>query len=282
MNRYDLNILNYIRLELSGSVDRDYISYENCQDFSSNRNYHFVHKDYDKIILVVYPFASGGNFLMNCLSLSDDVTSSLKSISEKIEFLNNSLSSQKKYWEDFIINDNFFTYSDIKKKKKEKYFFIKTHTLNKLKDQSTNFIDTTNNINYHLKNWKNCKKIIYIKNSRLFCNLRRCILKESIEYGLCEEIPLKIGDYFKLSDDKKELLKRLYNDKIKKYSYCDIKSKMEYYIWDATWYLSEEDTILNIKQFYDAIGLGGYDEKYLRNFYKLWMNTMIRLRKIEV
>jgi hypothetical protein len=281
MNRYDLNILNYIRLELSDSPESDYISYENFQDFSSDGNYHFVHKDYDKIILMVYPFASGGNFLMNCLSLSDDVTSSLKSISEKIEFLDNSLYSQKKYWDDFVINNKFFTYSDIKNNEKEKYFFIKTHILNKLKDQSTNFSGTSNNINYHLKNWKNCKKIIYIKNSRLFCNLRRCVLKKSIEYGLYEEIPLKIGDYFKLSDYKKEFLKKLYNDKIQKYSYCDIKSKMEYYIWDATWYLSEEDTILNIKQFYNAIELDGYNEKYLRHFYKLWMNTMIRLRKIE-
>lgn len=282
MNNYDLDISNYIRLELLDSPEGDYIRYTQGQNFSSDGNYHFVHKNYDKIILVIYPFASGGNFLMNCLALSSDFSSSFKSISEKINFLDNCLSSQKKYWEDFVVNDKFFTYHDLKKSKKEKYFFIKTHVVNKVKNQATNFNETSNNINYHLSNWKNCKKIIYIKNTRLFCNLRRCILKKSIQYGLYEEIPLKIGDYFKLSDDKKKFLKKLYNDKVQRYSYCDIQSKIEYYIWDANWYLSEQDTIINIKKLYDAIGLSQVDEKYIGHFYKSWVDTMIRLRKLEL
>lgn len=282
MSNYDLDLSNYIKLQLIESTDDEYIIYRQSENFFSEGNFHFVHKNYDKIILVIYPFASGGNFLINCLSLSNDIASSLKSLSEKIKFLDNSLSSQKKYWEDFLINDKFFTYSDIKNKKKEKYFFIKTHLVNRIKNQSTNISDTSNNINYHLKNWKNCKKIIYIKNTKLFCNLRRCILKKSVENGLYEKIPLQIGDYFKLSDDKKELLKKIYDDKIQKYSYCDIQSKIEYYVWDANWYLSEQETIFNIKQLYDAIGLSQFNEKYLKHFYNSWMNTIIRLRKVDL
>ena len=67
MSKYDLDTSNYIKLELNPSPYGDYIIYSDFDGSFSNGNYHCVHKDYDKIILLIYPFGSGGNFLINCL-----------------------------------------------------------------------------------------------------------------------------------------------------------------------------------------------------------------------
>ncbi|WP_248785664.1 hypothetical protein, partial [Escherichia coli] len=109
---------------------------------------------------------------------------------------------------------------------------------------------------------KKCK-IIYFINPNLFCELRRCVHnnKNSSNFSKFNSLNhITLNDYFNLSEDEKNNLKNQYGNK-KKYSYCDLKTKKEIYIWDVNCFLSEKDFLYLIKQFYDGLSLSGFDEK---------------------
>lgn len=235
-----------------------------------------INKNYDKVIVLAYTYSSGGNFLVNCLSLSDDVCSTFRSIESKEKYLNEKIKNQNLYWEDFSLNDKYYTYYDIQDNNKEKYFFILTHLV---EDRD----ETKSLVGYHLDHLKNCK-IIYFINSDLFCELRRCVhnyknLSNFSKFNSLKHITL--DNYFNLSEGKQNRLKIEYGN-TKKYSYCDLKTKKEIYIWDVNCFLSETDFLYSIKQFYDGFCLSGFNEELLRNLYRIWMNKLCELRNIQV
>jgi hypothetical protein len=268
---YTTNLDEYYEIKTSF----DGVTYHKVNEKNNIDDGIYINKNYDKVVLVAYEYSSGGNFLINSLSLSDDVCSSFNSIKEKEEYFNKSLNDINLYWSDFTICDKFFTYEDIKNNNKEKYFFIFTHIVDKE--------ETKSQINYHLKRLKNCK-VIYFVNSHLFVKLRRCVhnYKGSYNFSKFKSLDnIKFSDYFTLSEKDKTALKNKYTD-VKKYSYCDLSTKQEIYIWDVNSFLSEEDYLNDIKQFYIGFNLSKFDEKSLRKIYRSWIKKLSDLSEIPI
>lgn len=273
--KYTLNPNEYYKIDNEGLFDGlSYVKINSKEEIFDGGV--CINKNYDKIVLLAYTYSSGGNFLINCLSLSDDVCSSFNSVKDKEKYFYDKLGSQELYWVDFTINNQKYTYNDIELNNKEKYFFISTHIVED-KDESKSLVD------YHLYHLKNCK-IIYFINPNLFCELRRCVhnYKKISNFSKFNSLNhITLDNYFNLSEFEKNKLKNKYNDK-KKYSYCDIKTKKEIYIWDVNCFLSENDFLYLIKQFYDGFCLSGFDEELLRNFYKAWIGKLCELRNIQI
>lgn len=230
----------------------------------------------DKVILVLFEQGSGGNFLCNCLSLSDTVATKYNKIKSKIIKLKEHIDTTDIFWKDFLLSD-VSTYNPCGN---EKYFFVTDHFLH----NGDGDFRGMNTIKYHLSYWKNCKKVIIIKNSKLFCSLRRCVWKSSIDGKIVfdDDGKITLGDYFQLSSNDRNKLKNEYNDLDEKYSHCDAKYKVEYYFWDNNWFLSKNDTIFNMKNMYDMLELDGYNEKVISYYYDIWIKKLIDLREILI
>lgn len=228
-------------------------------------NYTYVNKNYDKVVVVAYDYSSGGNFIVNSLAFSDDVGSNFKSVEEKEQYVYKSLDNLNLHWTDFNLNNKFHTYVQDKLGDKEKYFFILSHLAEK------------SEINYHLKHLKNCK-VIYFINSDLFCELRRCVHDYNSfnfsKYTTLDNVTML--DYFNMSSGEQKKLKDKFNHK-KAYSYCDIKTRKEIYVWDVNYFLSEKDFITNIEKLYIGFDLSGYDEELLLRVYRYWINKLCEI-----
>lgn len=78
--KYTLNPKEYYKI----NSQNGYVLYEKVKSKEEIlKGGTFLNKYYDKSILLAYTYSSGGNFLINCLSLSDDVCSSFNSIEDK-------------------------------------------------------------------------------------------------------------------------------------------------------------------------------------------------------
>lgn len=202
-----------------------------------------------KSILIIFEGGSGGGFLANCLSFSDKVGST---IDNKLEFLIKKLENMNVVWDDFHLNDIIDN---------DKHFFILDHPL------------TKNVLKYHLNKWKSSIVILF-KNPIPFCKLRRCVWDVNGE--ICYDKEYINGEIRKYNKLEK------YNDKNQLYSFCDIKSKVNYYIWDVNWYFSQKDTIDNLKVFYKCLNFGELDERSILHYYNVWINKINQLKSIHV
>jgi hypothetical protein len=200
-------------------------------------------------ILIIFEGGSGGGFLANCLSFSSKISSK---INNKLEYLLEKLNIMDVVWDDFHLNNVI---------DENNYFFILDHPL------------TTNVLKYHLNYWKS-PTVILFKNPTLFCKLRRCVWDVSGE--ICYDpnyLDGQLKDYNKFGE---------YNDKNQLYSFCDIKTKTNFYIWDTNWYFSSKDTIENLKIIYHSLDLGEFDEKSILKYYKSWINKINYLKTLPV
>lgn len=234
----------------------------------------------DKIILLVFEGGSGGHFLSNCLSLSDEIFSSHGKKEGKVAYIEKCFSLQKSSdslaWNNILINN-------IKKTDGQSYFFILTHPIYYGPDSKMNKIKHC--IDRHLDFWEGCKKIIVFKNSNLFTSLRKCIwgqeeLSSNIERFNNSFKNISLEDYFNLTKDQQIKLKKVCEDDFELYSSCDLNTRKETYIWDTNWFLSKVDTLDNIKYLYDYFDLSGFDAKVIGWYYDLWINQLKNMSKM--
>jgi hypothetical protein len=52
--------------------------------------------------------------------------------------------------------------------------------------------------------------------------------------------------------------------------------------WDCNWFLTEEETIENVKRFYSEMNLGKCNEKLISEMYKVWIRKMDYLKKWHI
>lgn len=225
-------------------------NFKNHDDRICNFYSNFKHENKNyKSILIIFEGGSGGGFLANCLSFSNKISSTIEN---KLDYLIEKLDSTNVIWNDFhlnnILDDN-------------NYFFILDHPF------------TPNVLKYHLRHWKNSIVILF-KNPIPFCKLRRCVWNVAGE--ICYDPNYFEGELGKYS----ELM--LYNDKNQTYSFCNIKNKTNFYIWDTNWYFSSEDTINNLRKFYQILDLGEFDEKSILHYYNSWINKINYLKSLPI
>jgi hypothetical protein len=236
-----------------------------------------VDRNIDNIILVNFFPGSGGNFLINCLSLSDDILNlKYSTITEKYNYISqmyNYINSLKSSWHDVSIapeftRENFYSF----KSKESKYIFHLSHP----------FVGS--NINQLFKFWIKTDKVIIFKNSLLFRGLRRFFypnFKNNVEKSsfhrkikILKKYRIDLTNYYNLPFKIKTELQKKLNDKKNNYSHCRLKDKKQIYFWDVNWFLSEEEFIFNIKILYDALELNGFNQDILILCYQKWINCL--------
>ena len=83
-------------------------------------------------------------------------------------------------------------------------------------------------------------------------------------------VPKCFTDYKNLTQEEKEILEFENTSE----EYVDPDS---IFVWDCNWYLSEQNTIHNIKCLYDVLELEGYDEQSTRSYYRSWIKKLEEL-----
>ena len=226
-----------------------------------------INFNYDKVILVKYDFGGGGRFLINCLGLSDDSTFLCPKITElqllekfssekKLKYLLVRLNQcrKTKRWDELDLTDkNFWGISD-----HDLFFRSEVDILNynypeyvsKCIDNQKYIFLSTHEDEYirKLKRcWKNCKYITF-KNETIFRNARSNIIERK-------------RDYFKMK--KKLNLSSLKN----------IDNECEF-VWDSSWYFSEDITVQKVKELYDHFHISGFDATMISKYYNAWIDTI--------
>lgn len=247
----------------------------------------------DKVSLVLYEAGAGGNFLINLLSLSSNVLSHHKTLKGRVwAFVNSIRENTSAKWKDLHLSE-IYRVNQHKEEEGDKWFFIIDHPVQPCIES----IQVNSIAEYHLSAWSNCKKIIKFKNSNLFCFLRRCVwckkLNGEIIYDKFPQLKngrviyssffLTLSDYFDFDEEKKTYLKEKYRNAgwENEYDYCELDTKREIYFWDTEWYLSEEETLINIKKFYDYFDFPVFNDRIIRTLYKLWIAKLIELRGMD-
>lgn len=257
-------------------------------------SYDKVNLNSNKIILFWHCGGDGGNFLMNCLFLSDDILLDKLDLKSKIVLWNDSIQAQKNIiWKDFSYTYDY-NLDDIRNDKT--LLFVKVHLLS--------------DILQCIKIFKNSKVIIF-KNPLLFQRIRRCVWdgaklinggKGSFVGHFNNELPINFREFMNLEEDQKNKIIKEHNNLIKKYyenheyssekrnahqiiNLIDFKNYPRYpnpfYSWDVNWYLSEKNTLDNIEILYNMLSLSGFDRKLISKFYNMWIDKMDEIKKIR-
>ena len=219
-------------------------------------------RQFDNLVFLIYPFASGGNFLANCLCLSDSIVTTLD---DKCDFICSNYEKISKYWNDVQI------YGFIRPKH-TKYYYHVIHPIQNTAKRLWEF-------------WPDSDKMIILKNASLFVSLRKCILSGDTSLlgrhnrKFLNRLDFNLFMYEDLSIELKSKLKERFNDRKQNYSSCRLKSKKQIYFWDVNWYLDEDEFIHNIEQLYVGLELSGLNRDNLIRVYRTWMNAMCRCLK---
>ena len=272
-----------------------------------------------KSIIVVHQPGDGANFLISCLSMSDDVYYYGFSKKEKIRHYSHQILNQNLKWTDPVMwslcltskkiynTDNFTNF--LNKEINSKFIFTLEYPFNIILDGNLN--QQNKIIKFIDKLVSNGSQFILFENPvTFFCvrnffdeNCTSNIFRYDVSCHPDGFYPkddflnnLSIKQYFNLPDDSKKYFEEKYSLSIydiisrnyavsRKFENIDlIKKQHKYfekdnnYVWNVNWYLSEENTIINIKKLYDFLNLGGYDEKIIQFMYKLLINKLNQIK----
>lgn len=251
-----------------------------------------------KIIVGHYP-GDGANFLISCLSMSDDICYKGFTKKEKVLHFFSQICNKDTKWVDPNIwtgcfaakingveNFKFYLNEEINKKfifKLEYNFNERIKIDNFITQESFLILFENPVIFFSLRNFFD-----EFGDSNLFYYDVSCYPfgfypKDDVLNGL------SVRQYFNLDKDRKSFFEQKYNMTICEvirrsnlcyYQHIDVESQAQFfkkhcdYIWNVNWYLSEEDTLNNIEKIYNILGLSGYDEKVIKIMYEKWIGKI--------
>ena len=260
-----------------------YVKAKQYFDSQNDRKF-LVDRWADNSLQVLYPASSGGNFLVNCLILSKDILmANYPKSQDRSDWICSRYDEEGLYWNDVSLNP--YAYVEIK----SKFIFDLAHPEEGSVKKRWNF-------------WPKSNKIIIFKNSSLFCALRKYIVPPT-EYCVDESEPEKtltksdklhdilnkydinLLNYKDLSSNIRNEIKNIFNDKksnfLQNYSYCDLKTKKQFYFWDVNWFLDKQEFLFNLNKIYDGLELSGFSQKLIGNCYDAWINAMCRSLRLR-
>jgi hypothetical protein len=258
-------------------------------------------------IIIGHQAGDGANFLISCLSMSDDIYYFGLNKNEKLNdpcmwsmcLTSKTITFNENYTNHFLdekITSNFIF-------KIEYPFNInidgnvdRQEKIIKFTDQfissgSRLILFENPTIFFCLRNFFDNNGISNIFPYDIFCYPKGFYPKDEILNNL------SIKQYFNLPIDTKKYFEEKYNmtisdvvyrDNLVSYGFAnieDIQKQCEYfkkycsYTWNVNWYLSEKDTIDNIKRMYNFLNISGYDEKIIRLMYRTWIKKLDLLKK---
>jgi hypothetical protein len=244
-----------------------------------------VDRKCDKLVVVSNPGGSGANFVINCLSFSNSVNFRNFNLNQKLSYFRSALLKEKgRFWQDYFcmhlkVNEN----PDKLINSNDTVMFLKLHP----------YVGT--DLTQSLEFWNNSKHVILFENFDLFKKIRYGYGWDGLDEKF---LPITFEQYAKMNplqrndirtslfpvgeyDDDGELIEN--NVQIGKTH--DMRILIEKYPdkifhhWNVDWLLSEEDTLENIKNFYDLLGLEGYNEQIISVAYKMWMVKLDEFKK---
>lgn len=203
-----------------------------------------VNRDSKNVYLIDFRGGSGGNFIINCLQLSNFYSHLSKE--QKIHHIKNRFNFciARNKWEDFQIFDfmesDYFNHNHI---------FLKCHYIH-------NPTETKKLLNFF-----NYSKVIQIVNPTLFCSLRGFLTEKYV--SIKQFISLENSEKRNILNKIKKIdcLEENYNDRL-------------FYKWDANWYLSEKLTLDNIEKLYKKLSFSDFDRDLIQWYYNNWIDTM--------
>lgn len=256
--------------------------------------------DNDKRVIINYHSGSGGNFLLNCLYFNDSsgcisflddpcngrwrsrdpeatITSkehflsvlTLDNIEEKLNCVISKTKNQS-IWTDPLLLLNLH-------QQYHKILITKFHMWTTDKNPRG---DVKKTLLLTLELYPNCKTIIHFKNTKLFRHLREYNNYKLGFYSQKDDSTnLTILQFIKKSQEKKKKIIDLCNDETQLYSFCNIDSKITFYMWDTNWFFSEGDTIDHIRELYELLSLPGFNDDAISKYYNAWIETMSDLKE---
>lgn len=63
---------------------------------------------------------------------------------------------------------------------------------------------------------------------------------------------------------------------------CNLLKPLITHQWDCNWFLTEDETVENIKILYSQMNLGKCNEKLIREMYKVWINRINYIKKSHI
>jgi hypothetical protein len=269
------------------------------------------------IIVVAYNGGDGGNFLINCLTMSNRVTCPRLSKNGKIQYFFDNLTEIGNKWVDV----NMFSYSLMADEIDAHQMFLSKESENIIMKIHYPLFTINENINNEIKikNLNTIKKVlekrkllIVFENPMVFSRLRhfsdsdsKCPMSESFVPLETETYPkdellnvTTISEYKSFPKEKKQEIENKYNMSISKLIETVSPYEPEYdrffmgdaipeqkssiYIWNVNWYLDEEMTLYNIKKLYETLEFDDYDEKLIRDMYRSWIKKLDEIKKYHV
>jgi hypothetical protein len=269
-------------------------------------------------IIVAHNCGDGGNFLINCLAMSDKIYYKNLDKKNKISYFFSGIIKQKESWSDIcmwtnVINpnlkylDEFISFFPENNPPNSKDFLIKLHYPTIFDESLVNGLKF---MNYCLLEKK---YLIVFTNSKLFSCLRHffddngndaisrtCIYDFFYQDLFNNDIPknnflnnITIKEYSSFSDKEKDKLKELYELKFSDIIFfmnsllINDSNNLQHvnsfqnkfnFIWDTNWFLDEDDTALNIQKLYQNLKFDDYDEKLIRKMYRAWIQKLDEIK----
>lgn len=97
--------------------------------------------------------------------------------------------------------------------------------------------------------------------------------------------PQCIQEYVDYPKELRDDIQKVFNEKSKEFDpnhkYPDEIINAADYLWDVSWYFSEDDTSSNLEKLYNKLNLKDYDEKISRHYYKVWFDKINEMSKIS-
>lgn len=260
----------------SNGVEYNLVTKNDIQK-DKDRIYSYINPDYKNAILFYWKSGAGGLFLVNCLALSEKVHTLYKDLQSKVDFLNKSLDEQNLFWSDIYLTPSIVEYDTPEYIHNGKYTIIFDHD--------------PKNVKLHLKHWNNLD-VIYFINPDLFCKIRRLLKNHdgTLTKYSCEKIknynekiiPKFISDFNSLSVSIQNKLKNIFSSEETINSFCFLKNKRLFYVWDTNWYFSEECTIMKVKEIYEYLNFSDFNEDIIRCYYRKWISKLDELKHNEI
>ena len=252
-----------------------------------------------KTIIVGHHPGDGANFLIACLSMSDDIYYKGFTKKEKMFDFFSKIYNKDDKWSDPNLwtgcfaakirgTENFKSYlnQEINKKFifKLEYNFDERIKIDKFISKESFLILFENPIIFFsLRNFFD-----EFGHSNLFSYDVDCY-----PYGFYPKDDflngLSVKQYFNIHEDHKILLEQKYNMSIfeivrKTNLYyknnLEIENQIQCFekhcghVWNVNWYLTEKDTLNNIENLYKILGLSGYDGKIIKTMYEKWIGKI--------
>jgi len=257
-------------------------------------------------ILIIHLGGDGGNFLINCLSMSDHVYFNNLSKKDKVLYFFSGITNQPEIWNDICMWSGSITTTKIELNKFNtlKNFLIKSHYPLGIDKNDTRQLKNLKLIDHCLSR---IKYLIVFENTILFSCLRYFFDENGVSKTCYQQInsdkiclpkddflnSLTIQEYFLLSEEQKNHLKNKYefkfetmiqflNDEFKNnehdFQYTKHISQNYTFIWDVNWFLSEDDTVNNIQKLYQILEFDDWNENLIRFMYRMWIKKLDEIK----